>query len=1062
MAFFQNSVLNKYLKAQDKTALKAAYARFTAYFHHPDIQQNILAAKEEQFQEGFLRELFVNVLGYVLNPNPSYNLTTELKNEKGAKKADGAVLQDGMALAVIELKGTDTTDLDKINAQAFNYKNNHSNCVYVVTSNFERLRFFIHNAVEHIEFNLFSLTEEEFRVLWLCLSSESLLAGIPLRAKEESLLAEEAVTKMLYRDYSAFKNELWSSMVKHNPEFEKLLLYKKAQKLLDRILFILFSEDKGLLPPNSITSIVQQWEKLKELDEYRPLYERFQKYFGYLNTGWKGKNYEIFAYNGGLFLPDEVLDAVRIDDDVLHKHVTKLTGYDFGSEVDVNILGHIFEHSLNEIETITAELEGVEVDRNKSKRKKDGVFYTPKYITKYIVESTIGNLCEAKKAEFGIKEGEYAKGRKNRKKDTVKLLADKLESYRGWLLKITICDPACGSGAFLNQALEYLIAEHRYVDELQAQLVGASIVFPDVANHILERNIFGTDINEESVEIAKLSLWLRTAQRGRKLTSLNNNIKIGNSLVSDPDVAGEKAFCWEHEFPEVFARGGFDVIIGNPPYLRVQGLRGNFEKETVYYERSYASATGRFDIYVLFLEKAFQLINPSGMVSFILPHKFMVSDFGEGIRRFLLKNSAVSSLVHFGSEMVFEEASTYTCIIGLSHGNDSVKYRELKPAAIQFDFQFHDISYESLSNGKWNFHGEDTGLVFQRMNSMPRKASDVFSAIRVGVDTGADDLFLLTGKVVSDRFIGFSERVGGEVVLESSIVRPVLRGENVKKYSSLDTAYYVVYPHYEKDGKTYPYDEEELASMFPLTYSYFLPYKEELVRKKIHKKTNPKFWFSLHRSREISLFEKEKIVTPETSLGGNMTIDNAGYCHNTQVYSLVKRDDVALDNKFLLALLNSSLLWFYLQNTGAVLRGGYFRFKTKYLEPFPLPEDIPNEEQQPFIERVESVIHHTALLQDVQSQLSGLLVNKFCIDKLSVKLQKWYQLDFKQFLGELKKAKVVLSLPEEAEWMSYFSDQKRKAEHYMSIIQDLNRQLDSLTYTLYGLTEEEAKMVENF
>ncbi len=293
---------------------------------------------------------------------------------------------------------------------------------------------------------------------------------------------------------------------------------------------------------------------LKEEDAYKPLYKIFNQYFGYINTGRKGKTPEgdIFAYNGGLFLPDEVLDHVVIDDEVLFVHVSKLTKYDFETEVDVNILGHIFENSLTEIENITAELEGQELDKSKTKRKKDGVFYTPKYITKYIVDNTLGKLCDEKKAELEIVDEEYAKGRRNRKKETIKKLADNLQAYRNWLLGLTICDPACGSGAFLNQALEFLIEEHTYIDELHAQLFGASIVFQDISNHILEQNIYGVDINEESVEIAKLSLWLRTAQRGRKLTTLNNNIKCGNSLIDDPAVAGEKAFNWQKEFPNVF------------------------------------------------------------------------------------------------------------------------------------------------------------------------------------------------------------------------------------------------------------------------------------------------------------------------------------------------------------------------------------------------------------------------------------------------------------------------------------------------------------------------------
>jgi REP element-mobilizing transposase RayT len=556
MSLFQNSVINRYLKNQDGIILVEAYEKFKAYFHDPEIQDNIRHSKEEQFQEGFLRELFVKVLGYKLNPSPGFNLTTELKNEKDAKKADGAILKEEKVLAVIELKGTDTKDLGKISDQAFGYKNNHADCVYVVTSNFEKLRFYIHNAVEYLEFDLFNLLFEDFELLWFCLQADNLLQGLPLRAKEESVLAEEQITKQLYKDYSTFKHELWQNMVNLNPQHEALLLFKKTQKLLDRFLFVLFAEDSGLLPPNSIPRMVDRYRQLIDLDAYKPLCKIFQQFFGYINIGRKGKvpQDDIFAYNGGLFVEDPLLDSLKIEDDLLERHAMKLSAYDFESDVDVNILGHIFENSLNEIENITAQLEGKEIDKTKTKRKKDGVFYTPKYITKYIVDHTVGKLCEERKAELEIIDEEYAKGRRNRKIETIKKLDQQLQDYRNWLLDITICDPACGSGAFLNQALDFLIKEHSYIDELESQLLGYSFEFPGVENHILESNLYGVDINEESVEIAKLSLWLRTAQRGRKLTSLNHNIKCGNSLIDDREVAGDKAFSWPKEFPHIFRK----------------------------------------------------------------------------------------------------------------------------------------------------------------------------------------------------------------------------------------------------------------------------------------------------------------------------------------------------------------------------------------------------------------------------------------------------------------------------------------------------------------------------
>ncbi|MCF6307524.1 MAG: BREX-1 system adenine-specific DNA-methyltransferase PglX [Flavobacteriaceae bacterium] len=551
MPLFQNTVVVKHLKSQHKEDISLKWEAYKTHFLNPEIQENIRNSKEEQYQGEFLIDLFVKVLGYTKNPNPDFNLTTEYKNVKDSKKADGAIIINEVVTAVIELKGTNTTDLSKVETQAFGYKNNQPECTYVITSNFEKLRFYIDNAIEHIEFNLFTLTEKEFNLLYLCLAYENIEKDIPKKIKEESVSEEDAITKKLYKDYSLFRRELHLSLVKLNPQYDALTLFKKTQKLLDRFLFLFFAEDRHLLPPNSVRLILEQWEKLKELDAYTPLFDRFKKYFGYLNTGFKGKQYNVYAYNGGLFKPDEILDNITIDDDLLYKHTLTLSEYDFDSEVDVNILGHIFENSLSEIEEIQSKLEGQEVGKTTSKRKKDGVFYTPKYITKYIVENTIGKLCEEKKEALQINEEDYITDKKRQKK-TRKALLDKLTDYRNWLLQLTICDPACGSGAFLNQALDFLITEHSYIDELQAKLFGDTMILSDVENSILENNLFGVDINQESVEIAKLSLWLRTAQPNRKLNDLSNNIKCGNSLIDDPEVAGEKAFKWGREFPQIF------------------------------------------------------------------------------------------------------------------------------------------------------------------------------------------------------------------------------------------------------------------------------------------------------------------------------------------------------------------------------------------------------------------------------------------------------------------------------------------------------------------------------
>ena len=287
MSLFQNSVQQKYLNLLDAKLVDAKYTEFKSYFGNPDIQENIRNSKEEQFQEGFLRELFVKILGYTLNPSSNFNLTTEYKNVKDSKKADGAILtfdkgacslaEGFLVVGVIELKGTNTTDLSKIEAQAFGYKNNQADCVYVITSNFEKLRFYIDNAIEFIEFNLFNLNRSNFDLLYLCLSYENIAKGIPKTIKTESVSHEDIITKQLYKDYSQFKSELHHNLVSQNPQFDVLTIFKKSQKLLDRFLFLFFAEDRQLLPPNSVRLILNDWKDLQDRDVDIPLYHRFKK-----------------------------------------------------------------------------------------------------------------------------------------------------------------------------------------------------------------------------------------------------------------------------------------------------------------------------------------------------------------------------------------------------------------------------------------------------------------------------------------------------------------------------------------------------------------------------------------------------------------------------------------------------------------------------------------------------------------------------------------------------------------------------------------------------------------
>lgn len=1049
MSLFQKAIINKYLKTQNQEHLNQKWDLFCKHFHNAEIQENIRNSKEEQYQGEFLIDLFVNVLGYIKNPTPNFNLTTEYKNVKDSKKADGAIIINDKVLVIIELKGTDTTDLGKVETQAFGYKNNQPDCKYVITSNFEKLRFYIDNAIEHLEFNLFELTKEQFELLYLCLAYENISADIPSKIKNESVSKEDEITKKLYKDYSVFKRELFQNLIKQNPEFDQLELFKKSQKLLDRLLFLFFGEDRGLLPPNSVRLILEQWNKLKDLDEYVPLYDRFKKYFGYLNTGFKGKQFDVFAYNGGLFKTDEILDNVIIADDVLYNHTLKLADYDFASEVDVNILGHIFENSLNEIDEIKAQLAGQEIDKSKTKRKKDGVFYTPKYITKYIVENTVGKLCEEKKTELRIVEEDYFTDKKRQQKTKLALL-QKLQDYRTWLHQITIIDPACGSGAFLNEALNFLIEEHKYIDELEAKLTGSSIAFTYHSESILENNLFGVDLNEESVEIAKLSLWLRTAEPNRKLNDLSNNIKCGNSLIDDPEIAGSKSFNWEKEFPQIFAKGGFDVVIGNPPYVRIQNLNKN---EIDFYFQEYKYPSGKLDISILFFEKAFNIIKDSGIVSFISSSQWLQTDYGKNIRNHL-SLGYIKKLIDFGSLPVFFDADTYPAIFIITKKiNKSFEYYKIK---ILNDFitngeiKFKIIEFSNLSSDSWNFNG--LNIVNKlNVNKINYLTLQEIASCNIGDLTGMDKAFIMTKKSASDF------NIENDIKFDYAY-----RGEEVEKYTYVNPNSIVIYPYIQnEEGKTILIDESEFKIKYPNAYNFLIQHKDELMKRIDSRKLYAleENWYRHLRQGNINYYLPKKIV-----IKGIGTKLNAGILEKSVIFNGANCPSIIISEntysiEYLLCILNSKIISFHLNSICPKKLGGYYRYNATNISELPIIE-ATNKLQIPFIEKADQMLSLNKELQETSSKFKRNLQREFSLETLSKKLQNWYELSFADFLKELAKAKINLSLSQKADWEDYFLQEQKRALDCQSKIHATDKEIDQMVYELYGLTEEEIEIVE--
>ncbi|MCB9207592.1 MAG: N-6 DNA methylase [Ignavibacteriales bacterium] len=998
MAIFQKSVVNKYLDNLDQDELSKAFGKFKQFYGDSERIENIKLLKEENYQEGFLREIFVQVLGYTINPDKNYNLTTEYKNETDSKKADGAILKDSNAIGVIELKSTKTVNLESIINQAFNYKNHQPKCKYVITSNFEKLNFYIDNATEWEEFNLFTLTEKEFALFYLLLNEKNLLNDIPERIKKESRLHEENISDKLYKDYSQFKNKIYNNLVKNNPQYDKLVLFKKSQKFLDRILFVLFSEDSGLIPPNAISKIVDQWESFKELDEPKTLYSRFIKLFNHLDEGHTYKEYSLPAYNGGLFKTDEVLNNVHIDDEVLLDDILHLSSYDFSTEVDVNILGHIFEHSLTEIEELTAELEGTLVEREKTKRKKDGIFYTPKYITKYIVDNTIGALCDEKKKELNLYEIdeevlENSKTTKGNLTSKAKKLFNNLDEYRKYILSLKILDPACGSGAFLNQALEFLINEHKWIDEHKASLLNEAFTISEFEKEIVENNIYGVDINEEAVEIAKLSLWLRTARKGRKLSTLSDNIKCGNSLIDDPEIAGEKAFNWNEEFKEIMNNGGFDVVIGNPPYVPGKSLEVDFKEKV---RSVYRLTTGKFDLYLLFIEKILGITKENGKWGVIVPNTILVNENATLIRKELIEKSILSRIRLF-QDVVFPDASVESVVL----------ISEKKSQNIELN------NYDGNKYSEIQFNSIKEDQFFRLQVTLMEKDIDVINKI---------DGQSLKLDLIADICIGI--QIGGagkSKDFKDKYISNVKKNEKFKKII---------------DGKDFE--------------NYYINWSGKYIE----------YGNWLHRKRDEKYFLKPKILIRQIGKHPFLTLDKNNYYVLNTIYSLILSDNSHMQIEVLFSILNSKLIKFYWEKRFSDTKTIFPKIKKSQLVELPIVKNIDENEQNILESNVAYLFSKTSLIKELTDKFLNRIKSAFNLFTISKNLSNFYNFDFSAIVNELKKNKISISLKQQDEWEEYFNEYKTEINQLQEEITITDDQIDLMVYKLYNLTYQEVEIID--
>lgn len=577
------------------------------------------------------------------------------------------------------------------------------------------------------------------------------------------------------------------------------------------------------------------------------------------------------------------------------------------------------------------------------------------------------------------------------------------------LAAITVCDPAVGSGAYpvgmMTEIVRARCALTRYFNDVHERTPY------HFKRYAIQNCLYGVDIDAGAVEIAKLRLWLslvvdeEETNQIKPLPNLDYKIVVGNSLLGvektlfneqlfrqletlkplyfdeghrDKKAAykqeidelihqltsGKKTFDFEIYFSEVFHnKGGFDIVIGNPPYLRIQGLQETQPELVPVYKRKFKSASGNFDLYGLFIERGFGLLKADGNFAFIVPHKFFQATFGKGLRGLLNEQRALRQVVRFGAEQVFDEPTTYTCLLFLSRQRmdsfDLFEITDLSDSARVFtrirtrqeDESYQHCQLPTPTTDDWDFHASGGNIILERLRQQSVTLGDITRKIFVGLQTSSDKIYVL--KILKnkrDTVVCHSKILDREVEIERGLVKPFLMGKNVHRYQPPRVENVVIFPYLIEDGRAELMSQKFIRDNFPIGWEYLQENKTALSERENGKMRGNDFFAYIY-PKNLREFETVKIMTPEIALGCQMSFDSEGSLyHTTKVYSFVFKSGIKDDLKYFLGVMNSKVLWYFIKATGYVLRGGYFTFKTDYLKPFPIPcslsKNPPTESQQ--------------------------------------------------------------------------------------------------------------------
>lgn len=805
-------------------------------------------------------------------------------------------------------------------------------------------------SVARIKYLTFDQYEQEWDFLWNTFSKDGVLKGNFDRfiTSNASKKGTATVDKEFLISLDNWRTLLAETISKENKQIEEEELNFVVQQTLDRIIFLRICEDRSIEAYGSLQDAV------KTGDYYKNILKEFKQADD--------------KYNSGLFdfKKDTISRQLTITNKTLKTIINQLyypeSPYEF-SVLSVEILGSAYEQFLGKTITINSKGKAV-IELKPEVRKAGGVYYTPQYIVDYIVTNTIGTLTKGKTP----KEVE----------------------------EIKIVDPACGSGSFLLGAFQYLLNWHQdyYLQNPNKKntLTQDGNLTTTEKKRILLANIYGVDIDTNAVEVTKLSLLLKCMEgetqasiaqqmsmfKERVLPTLDGNIKSGNSLIDTDyydnqlDFGEErkiKPFNWEKAFPSIFKKGGFNVVIGNPPYVEFKQLELVFKK---YLEIKYQSARGKYDLYIPFIEKSIQLLKKDGLTSFILPSMFTKRDYGKEIRSFITNNVSIDTLVYFGDFQVFDGVTVFpfvyifkkgklenTNIIlfptqkGLTHNTVAESINKDKADDISLKYKLDERSFTEHS---WVIADVKISGLKNKIQNLPSTSTlkELTRFIFQGVASGKDEVFYINQEVINEN------------KLEKSLCFPILKGRDINKYRMDWGGIYCVYPYDISTNKVIL--EKNLRSLYPNLYKYLKDRINLLKGRDYFDKSN-KLWYELWCERALDKFSQRKIVNAEIADNNRFYLDDENYLGNTKIFSTVLIKEWEDKYFYVLGILNSKVLQFYHKQISVPKAGGFFEYKTQFLNLYPIKvvDFSKRNEKQSYDQIVKYVEQLLQLNKDLQS-----------------------------------------------------------------------------------------------